>query len=195
MPALDTDTRRHILDTAREVVARKGYAAVGLTEVLKRAAVPKGSFYYYFPSKDAFGEALMKSYFEDYLATMDRIIATAGRTGAERLMEYWQRFYDLQCSDGCQGRCLVVKLAGEVADLSEAMRLQLAAGTTSIIDRLERLVADGVADGSLSIDAPARTVAEGLYDSWLGASLLAKVHRTPEALDRAMASTRRQLHL
>ena len=65
MPTTDADTRQRILDTAQEIMARKGYAAVGLTEVLTEAAVPKGSFYYYFPSKDAFGEALLKSYFDD----------------------------------------------------------------------------------------------------------------------------------
>jgi len=192
---MESDTRKGVLDAAQRIIAHKGYAAVGLTEVLTEAAVPKGSFYYYFPSKDAFGEALMKSYFDDYLAVMDRILADSGRNGAERVMEYWQRFYDLQSSDDFQGKCLVVKLASEVSDLSESMRMQLREGTAGIVYRLERLIASGVADGSVSIDGHPRDVAESLYDSWLGASVMAKIQRTPGSLERVMAITRKQLHL
>lgn len=195
MPTTDVDTRQHILDTAQEIMARKGYAAVGLTEVLTEAAVPKGSFYYYFPSKDAFGEALLKSYFDDYLASMDRIIADRTKDGAGRVMEYWQRFYDLQSFDRCQGKCLVVKLAAEVSDLSEAMRAQLDEGTSGLVDRIERLIAGGINDGSLEKSIDARSTAENVYDSWIGASIMAKIQRRPEALDRVMAHTRKLLHL
>lgn len=195
MVTAEIDTRQHILNTAQAIMARKGYAAVGLTEILTKAAVPKGSFYYYFPSKDAFGDALLKSYFDDYLATIDRILADKTKNGAERIMEYWQRFYDLQSVDNCQGRCLVVKLAAEVSDLSETMRLQLEEGTRGIIDRLEKLITGGIEDGSLSTDTNGRNIAESLYDSWLGASVMAKIQRTPDSLQRVMSNTRRQLHL
>ena len=40
-------------------MGRKGYSGVGLTEILTAAGVPKGSFYHYFASKDAFGEAMV----------------------------------------------------------------------------------------------------------------------------------------
>lgn len=43
--------------------------------MLAAAGVPKGSFYHHFGSKDAFGEAMIKSYFDDYFATMDGIVA------------------------------------------------------------------------------------------------------------------------
>ncbi|MEK8174489.1 hypothetical protein NKH77_52190 [Streptomyces sp. M19] len=100
---------------------------------------------------------MMKSYFADYLTTMDGIVADKGKSSAEHLMSYWQRFYDTQAVDDCQGGCLVVKLGAEVADLSEVMRVATKAGTTAIVDRLEKMIADGIADGSVSVDAsPAR---------------------------------------
>jgi len=195
MPTSEKDTRQRILDTAQRIMAHKGFAAVGINEVLAEAGVPKGSFYYYFASKEAFGEALMKSYFDDYLAVMDRISAVSPKNAAERLMEYWQRFHDLQSFDECQGKCLVVKLAAEVSDLSEAMREALKEGTAGIVGRLEQMIASGVKDKSLSIDGTPRITAEGLYDAWLGASVMAKIQRAPGSLDRAMAITRQQLHL
>ena len=54
----------------------KGYTAVGLAEVVKAASVPKGSFYYYFKSKEEFGQALLQEYFSDYLIMVDAMLNT-----------------------------------------------------------------------------------------------------------------------
>jgi TetR/AcrR family transcriptional regulator, transcriptional repressor for nem operon len=193
--AAKVETRQSLLDAARRIVLAKGYAAVGINEVLAEAGVPKGSFYHYFDSKDAFGEAMMKSYFDDYFATMDGIVAHTEKSSAEHLMLYWQYFYDTQVADDCQGGCLVVKLGAEIADLSKAMRVTTKAGTAAIVERLERMIADGVADGSVSVDDSPRVTAEALYDLWLGASIIAKIHGSPDQLDRAMAVTRQVLHV
>ncbi|MFE3742577.1 TetR/AcrR family transcriptional regulator [Streptomyces sp. NPDC059096] len=195
MAATQGDTRRSILDTAQRIMSRKGFAAVGINEVLSEAGVPKGSFYHYFRSKDAFGEAMMRSYFTDYLADMDRILAAPGSTPAQRLMNYWQAWRETQSADECQGKCLAVKLGAEVADLSEPMRLALKDGTTAIVDRLERAITAGLEDGSLAVDDDARTTAQALYDMWLGASVMAKIHRNTAPLDTTTTVTRRLLHL
>ncbi|MFE9445796.1 TetR/AcrR family transcriptional regulator [Streptomyces sp. NPDC006602] len=190
-----TDTRRIILETAQRIMARKGYSAVGINEVLAEAGVPKGSFYHYFASKDAFGEAILKNYFADYLTDMDGILARPGQPAAERLMAYWQQWRETQSIEECQGKCLAVKLGAEVADLSESMRLALKEGTGAIVDRIERTINSGLEDGSLSVDGEARDVAQALYDMWLGASVMAKIHRSLEPLDTVAAVTRRLLHL
>ena len=124
-------------------MGRKGYSGVGLTEILTAAGVPKGSFYHYFASKDAFGEAMVAAYFEDYLAGMDAIIGRSGLTAAERLMLYFADWRENQVAYDCQGRCLAVKLGAEVADLSEPMRLALKAGTGGVVSRLEAMLRAG----------------------------------------------------
>ncbi|MEU3340746.1 TetR/AcrR family transcriptional regulator [Streptomyces sp. NPDC002144] len=189
------DTRRVILDAAQRIMAHKGYSAVGINEVLAEAGVPKGSFYHYFASKDAFGEAILKSYFADYLTDMDRVLARSGQSAAERLMTYWQQWRETQSLDECQGKCLAVKLGAEVADLSEAMRLALKEGTSAVVDRIERTITEGLEDGSFSVDGEAHEVAQALYDMWLGASVMAKIHRSLAPLDTVTAVTRGLLHL
>lgn len=190
-----TDTRQVIIETAQRIMARKGYSAVGINEVLAEAGVPKGSFYHYFASKDAFGEAVLRSYFGDYLAEMDGILASSGPSAAERLMAYWQQWRQTQSLEECQGKCLAVKLGAEVADLSESMRLAMVEGTNAIVGRLERTIGSGLKDGSLSVDGEAREVAQALYDMWLGASVMAKIHRSLAPFDTVTAMTRGILHL
>jgi TetR/AcrR family transcriptional regulator, transcriptional repressor for nem operon len=190
-----TGTRQGIIDAGQVVMARKGWAAVGINEVLGAAGVPKGSFYHWFSSKDAFGEAMMRSYFTDYLAEMDAVLARTDASAAERLMAYWRSWREGQSLEDCQGKCLAVKLGAEVADLSEPMRLALKEGTTAIIDRVERTIDEGLSDGSLAVDGGSRAVAQTLYDMWLGASVMAKIHRDPAPMDNALTSTGHLLHL
>jgi TetR/AcrR family transcriptional repressor of nem operon len=189
------DVRENILAVGQRIMSGKGFSAVGLNEILVAASVPKGSFYHYFGSKDAFGEALLDSYFVAYLAEMDAVLGESGTSVAQRLMKYFDSWQSNQSFSDCQGKCLAVKLAAEVADLSEAMRLALDAGTAGIIARLTAALEAGVADGSLAFDGGAASVAATLYQQWLGASVMVKIVRSTAPFDAALAVTRQLLHL
>lgn len=189
------EIRDHILATGQRIMAGKGFSAVGLNEILKDAGVPKGSFYHYFGSKEAFGVDMLSHYFYDYLADIDRTLGQPGLTMAQRLMNYFQQWQASQSFSDCQGKCLAVKLGAEVADLSDSMRLALDAGTSGIISRLSEALETGVAEGSLAIDEPPRTVAESLYQLWLGASVMVKIVRHTGPFDSAMITTRKIIHI
>lgn len=189
----NTDMRQHILDTAKPIILGKGFSAVGLNELLNAAEVPKGSFYHYFKSKEYFGEALLDSYFEAYLMRLEILLSAEGMNGAERLMSYWQRWLETQCGDDAETKCMVVKLGGEVSDLSEPMRLALQRGTNHIISRLADGIEEGIADGSLPNDLVAADTALVLYNQWLGATILTKIWHDQSALESSMCNTERIL--
>ncbi|MEO8599260.1 MAG: TetR/AcrR family transcriptional regulator [bacterium] len=195
MSTKNTDVRQHILDTAKSIILSKGFSAVGLNEILCAAEVPKGSFYHYFKSKEFFGEALLESYFSEYLLHLDTLLAQEGSTAAERLIAYWTQWLETQASEGQEGKCLAVKLGGEVCDLSEAMRASLQRGTNQIIERLADCIRDGMADGSLSNEIDADHIGLILYEMWLGATLLTKIRRDRNPLESAMRATLKLLHL
>lgn len=184
--------RQHIIDVAKALMTHKGYTAVGLMEVLKAAGVPKGSFYHYFRSKEEFGQALLEEYFQEYIGRVDVVMAAQG-TGAERLLGYLRYWAKTQAFDHPEEKCLVVKLGAEVCDLSEDMRGVLEEGTALIIQRIKRCVQQGMADGSITSTQDAETLAESLYQLWLGASLLVKVRNTTAAFDTALMTSERLL--
>jgi TetR/AcrR family transcriptional repressor of nem operon len=186
------NTRQHLLDTGHQIMAAKGFSGVGLNEILLTAGVPKGSFYHYFKSKELYGQALLEDYFSTYLSLLAQRFANASLPASERLMSYWQQWlvgYSGPCSEQ---KCLVVKLAAEVADLSEAMRITLRDGTDQIIDQLAACISAGRDDGSLP-QLDAMSTATMLYQLWLGASLLAKLHRTSLPMQQAMQMTQKIL--
>ena len=186
------ETRQHILDVARTLMTTKGYTAVGLAEVVAAASVPKGSFYYYFKSKEDCGRALLEEYFADYLATVDRFLSAPGK-GADRLLSYVRYWSETQAAETTDGKCLVVKLGPEVCDLSGEMRGVLHRGTRTVIGRIADCIEAGKKDGSISSSMPSDTLAQILYQQWLGASLLAKVDQADAPFETAVTVTLRLL--
>ncbi|MBU3705988.1 MAG: TetR/AcrR family transcriptional regulator [Mycobacterium sp.] len=55
-------TRWRIIDSAVELFAELGYGETGLADVLQRAGVSKGAFYYHFESKEAIAAAIIDEY-------------------------------------------------------------------------------------------------------------------------------------
>ncbi|WP_110655345.1 TetR/AcrR family transcriptional regulator [Salinicola halimionae] len=188
------DVKTQILDIAQSTMGSRGFSAVGLNEILKAAQVPKGSFYHYFESKEAFGVALLERYFSRYLVELDVLLASSDESSAvSRLMRYWQRWVETQSGHDLQSRCLVVKLGAEVSDLSDSMRQVLESGTDRIIERLTRELTRARQSGEMAADGDARELAASLYQMWLGASMLAKVTQDDRPLQSALNTTRRLL--
>ena len=185
--------RQSILDTAQLIVGRKGFSAVGLNEILQAADVPKGSFYHYFSSKDAFGVVLLDTYFDNYVQGMQQLFEQPGLTQHAKLMRYWQCWIDNQtgCTDA--GKCLAVKLGAEVSDLSEPMRLALQRGTARTIALLAEALQHGLEDGSLTVRQHPESLAQRLYALWLGTSVMSKITRTTAPFDEALGLTRQLL--
>ncbi len=52
-------TKEKILMTGADLVQHKGFKNTSIQDILKAAAIPKGSFYYYFDSKEDFGLQLI----------------------------------------------------------------------------------------------------------------------------------------
>ena len=196
MKAQYTDVRQHILDQGKAIITRKGFAGVGLNEILTAADVPKGSFYHYFKSKELFGEAMLADYVQRYLAEMDVVLGQPGQSAAQSLMDYWASWTSESLDgSGCDCRCLVVKLSSEVADMSEPMRMTLLDGTNRIIARLALAIGQGRVDDSLPTVADPAQMAANLYQLWLGAAMLTKLRRDDSALRSAWQATLNMLEL
>ena len=180
-------TRSRILSEGRALVLASGFGGLGLTELLSASGVPKGSFYYYFTSKEAFGCEMLKDYVADYLAALDAIIARPA-PAAERMNSFFSAALGGEAGSMAD-RCLVVKLAAEIADLSEDMRHILDQGVIAVCRRLAVLIRAGVEDGSIIAQPDPEAAATLLYSQWLGAAIIAKLSRSAGPLEQALADT------
>lgn len=185
-----TNTKTHLLTTGYQLLAQKGFTAVGIKQILDTAGVPKGSFYHYFASKEAFGEAIINDYFTRYKTRLD-MINEQECSAQQKLYDYFQNWYDTQ-QNGCDHeKCLVVKLSAEVADMSEPMRKALDTGHQQTINWLAIHIKAGWADSSIPkrTNISAESIAKRWYFAWLGASLIAKISQTNTPLSEVWQMT------
>lgn len=188
-PSLYPDTREHILATGEGLIHGRSFTALGLTELLSEAGVPKGSFYHYFKSKEDFGVAMLTRYFSGYRERVGGLLTDGSvGNGRERLLAYFQQWLDNHARCEAQS-CLAVKLAAEVSDLSEPMRVALDEGMLAIVQRLAACIREGQADGSIKPQLPPDDTAYALYSLWLGAALMYKTQHSLRPLQAAMIHT------
>lgn len=187
------DTREHVLETGERLCTQRGFTGVGLIELLKEAGVPKGSFYYYFPSKEAFGVALLERYFARYVQRFQAWFDEQPEQPRQRLLDYYQQSMSNWCQDSGFAGCLSVKISAEVCDLSEAMRNALQQGSLALIAVIARVLQQAEQRGQLTLIAGADKTAERLYILWLGASLHSKICRDNAPLINAWEEMARML--
>jgi TetR/AcrR family transcriptional regulator, transcriptional repressor for nem operon len=162
---------------------------MGLNELLKTAAVPKGSFYHYFSSKEDFGCKLLEQYMSQYLERLEETLTVGGPDSRTRLMQYWSLWTSSQSSGDACVQCLIVKIGAEISDVSDEMRDILERGTRQIIACLSQTISEGHADHSISLAVQPGLLGAALYEMWLGASLMAKLSRTPDPFLKALEVT------
>lgn len=192
MNAKTNDTRQHILDVGYELIVNRGFTSVGLSELLKKAAVPKGSFYHYFKSKEQFGEAMIQDYFTKYFECLNARFTNTELSGYQRLMSYFEEMVKVE-DDVCNAnKCLLVKLSAEVSDLSESMRLALRQGADKTIQAIADCIDIGIQDGSIP-NGDSALLARQIYYLWNGASLLNKLYQDQAALTQSLTYTQHLL--
>ncbi|NDI87162.1 TetR/AcrR family transcriptional regulator [Undibacterium crateris] len=187
------DTRERILATGEQLILGKGFSALGLSEILSASGVPKGSFYHYFASKEAFGVALIERYFQEYHQQLRTMFGDQHHTPANRLLQYFEFWLTTTRQSQCHKLCLAVKLAAEVSDLSQSMRQALAQGMQTVIDLIAAVLEEAMQQGELAAGQDVQHLATTLYSQWVGASLLTKVYLQTAPLEAAWLQTRQLL--
>lgn len=190
------DTRQRIIASARDLIYSRSYADVGVAEICERAAVKKGSFYHFFPSKQELSLAII----DDLRVVMeDRVLIPAfarDLTPLNRLQRFVDNLYEFQRGTAATaGRllgCPFSNLALELATRDELIRHKLEAVFAGIQARFENVLTEAMAAGEIgAIDIPATAQAMLAYIE--GILMMAKTANDPNVIRRlgpAFASIR-----
>lgn len=178
------NTRIKILDAAAELIHRKGFNHTGIQEILEAAAVPKGSFYFYFKSKEDLGLALVDHFAESIGARARSCFEDESMPPLDRLRSFFQAACARHEAEGFQKGCPIGNLCQEMSDLSTGFRQKL----ESVMQRTAAGVAGLLRQAKDAGDLPARLepeeTARFIISSWQGALLTMKVEKSVEPLLR-----------
>lgn len=176
------DTREALVHTGLAVLTEKGFTAAGLDEMLSRAGVPKGSFYHYFDSKEAFGLRLIERYAAFFAHKLERHFRDERLSPLQRLQAFVD---DAQCGMaryGYRRGCLIGNLGQEMATLPESFRGRLQETFADWQQRLTHCLVAAQEAGELAATADPAALAAFFWIGWEGAVLRAKLEGAPGPL-------------
>jgi len=175
-----TQTRAALISSGVEHFTQFGFASSGLDKILKKVSVPKGSFYYYFANKEAFGLAVIAHYDNYFSRKLDLHLNNEQLLAEQRLLSFVDdakagiKKYDFNRG------CLVGNLEQEVTHLPDSHRdklFQVMQGWQSkIAAHLQTICSD---DQQQECDS----LAEFFWIGWEGAVSRCKLVRTTQPID------------
>ncbi|WP_213308428.1 acrylate utilization transcriptional regulator AcuR [Paraburkholderia sacchari] len=182
-PRAHADTRELLIRAGLEMLTGQSFAATGLDAMLKRAGIPKGSFYHYFESKEAFGRELMAAYDRYFCAKLDRRLLDETRPALERLGAFVEDAKSGMARHDFMRGCLVGNLGVEVDVLPEDFRERLEDVLQGWQARVVACLHDARREGAIPKQADLDALAAFFWIGWEGAVLRARLVRNAAPLD------------
>lgn len=176
-------TRDHLIDTGLKLMHQHGYNATGLTEILKAADVPKGSFYHHFGSKEDFAAAALERYTTREAKHAATVLNDSKTTPLRRLKRY---FTDLVKFYGQKGEipgCMMGRFSLEIAAANPQLRKQISGSFAHWQHTVASVVQQAVAQKELPADTDSESLAGFLLNSWEGALLRSQAEENDAPLE------------
>ena len=183
MDTMKTDTREHILDCGGRIIHHKGFTATGLQEILTAAGVPKGSFYFYFKSKDEFGLALVDHYQTLFATQLRPILTDETQPPLQRLARFFLWFRDYFAKEGYIKGCPIGNLTQELGDTNPIFREKLNMALENLIRGVVKQLRQAQDRGELRRELSPEEMARFIISAWQGALIRMKAAAGPEPLD------------
>src|SRR5580658_7624587 len=120
------DCREQLLNAGVAALHSKGFNGCGVQEITESAGVPKGSFYNYFESKEAFSMAALDYYCEHTSLKRLAMLSDESIPALTRLKTYFSERTQAHSSVHFELGCLLGNLATEVTGQSRPVRDRLA---------------------------------------------------------------------
>lgn len=181
------ETRSALIETGMDIMLVKGYTNTGIQEILSALAIPKGSFYHHFESKENFAIEIIRHYDQFQTELLIEILRDSNRTPLQRLKLYCETYRTKLNAQECKRGCLIGNLSQEMSDQSEILRQELSTVIRRWRDMFSECIAEGQKTGEIKTNRSADSLAEIFQSGWAGAVMRAKTLRDTESIDNFMS--------
>jgi TetR/AcrR family transcriptional repressor of nem operon len=182
MAATSSNTRERIISKGAQLIHAQGYKATGIQQILDVAGIPKGSFYFYFKSKDDFGCAVI----DHFTLTIGEIftghlsdVRVSPLERLEKLLNYYESAFK---KSGATLGCPIGNLALELADANETLRLRLQIAIEELITQIETCLEEARNSRLLPPELNTADTARLIFHGLEGAILHMKVVKSIEPI-------------
>jgi TetR/AcrR family transcriptional regulator, transcriptional repressor for nem operon len=174
-------TKQQLLEHGMTMLLRHGYHDLGITALLEAVAVPKGSFYHHFQSKEEFALQAIDWYMREVHAGLDACLGDATLMPLDRVRRFFELSEQKYRGEGYLG-CLLGGLGQELSGVSDVFRRKVEDCFASIAGRIAASLDEAVQRGELAPATNTRAMADLLINCWEGAALRCRIRRDPQPL-------------
>lgn len=187
-----SDAREKILATALSLIEVRGYSALGVAEICAAAGVPKGSFYYFFESKEALALAVIDEHWAQQRQDWTQILGGQAEP-LERLRQLFEATQASllagQQSCGTVSGCMFGNLTLEMSNQTEAIRERLQQIFNAQVDMVAAVVSEALDRGQVTVSDP-REAARSVVAQLEGQVLFAKLYNNTQRLEALWTNCR-----
>jgi TetR/AcrR family transcriptional repressor of nem operon len=180
----ENPTRDRFIAEGLKALVLKGFDGIGLNAILDSAGVPKGSFYYFFKSKEEFAGAVLDAYKQRYFDTRHGILKDPSCTPLQRLRNYFDAVERLHLAEAPLGGCLYGVLSQTAAARSPEFRARLAWLFSKWEAQLCGLLEEAQAIGEVDPSLDAKDAAAFVIDCYEGTLVRMKINGDRNAFRR-----------
>lgn len=171
---MSNDKKETMLEAGAKLFREHGYAATGVSEITKASDVPKGSFYHYFDSKEAFAAEIIRCYSRDLGAFLDQRLLQGEGSPLGRFRDLIDYFAENHYGKNGGCGCLAGNLAQEIARQSPELGRALSEALRNFQNKFAACLHMAKGAGELPAGANVDELAEFIYNAWQGTLLRAK---------------------
>mgnify|MGYP003637572933 CR=1 FL=1 len=168
-------TRSALIEEGIQQLSEHGYHGTGIKQVLDAVKVPKGSFYNYFGSKEAYVADIIVEYNHQALSMFDDFVSQSTLPALDQLKTIYDFMLNKFADNSCQKGCLVGSIAAEIGNTFELCQQAMQTSVRDWLLRLESLVSKGQSEGSIRSDIPSKDIAELIWSAWEGSLIKMKM--------------------
>lgn len=183
MEPMKTETKNHILSCGSKIIHFKGYTATGIKEILDAAQVPKGSFYFYFKSKEDFCLALVAHHRELIIKGMDQALGETDLSPVERLRNFFLQVHKRHETMGYKTGCPIGNLAQEIGATHPQVGRDLQGVLEEMVFRIADVLREAIEKGEISSGLNPDKTAAFILSAWQGAFIQMKALAGPAPLE------------
>jgi TetR/AcrR family transcriptional repressor of nem operon len=180
-----SDAKERLMESVGELFWTGSYDSTTIDQICEKAAVKKGSFYYFFEDKAALAEAALESEWKKYRPNFDAIFS-ASIPPLERIRQHCEftlkEQAELKGQHGCVLGCPLCTLGTEVCTQEKRLQKKVQEIMAHALQYLETAIRDAHAAGLIQAPNP-RAKANVIHAYHLGLLTQARIQNDLGVLD------------
>ncbi|MBQ0729280.1 MAG: TetR family transcriptional regulator C-terminal domain-containing protein [Oleispira antarctica] len=187
-PRRSEHTREALITAGIAQLSVHGYHGTGIKQILDEVNVPKGSFYNFFASKEAFVAEVIGHYSRDLLAQLAQFMKGEGKalTPIEQLRAIYLYSLKQYASHQFKKSCLVGSIATEISAESEMCRIELEAAMTQWLTFFSSIFEQAQHQKLVRDDISPSDMAAVYWAAWEGALIKMKMSADTKPVKKIM---------